>query len=125
MPVFESLYGNEEQLSAHKKAILQACRTGDLAQLQQLYQAHNIQPGSRIARTEDNDGSPLTLPLIHYLLDYGADPRKGSWRGCGAIHVVLEFSQPLEIIDKMVEKGGMVNLLILSEAIRKRRLEVL
>lgn len=64
MPVFESLYGNEEQLPAHNKAILQAYRTGDLAQLQQLYQAHNIQPGPKIARAEDNEGSSLTFKLV-------------------------------------------------------------
>lgn len=35
---FEFMYGNEEQLPAHKKEMLEACRAGDLSWLQQLYQ---------------------------------------------------------------------------------------
>lgn len=73
----------------------------------------------------DSPASDKTLPLKHYLLDNESGPREGSWRGCGALHVMLEFSQPLEIIDKMVEKGGTVKLLIISEAIMTRRVDVL
>lgn len=60
-----------------------------------------------------------------YLLENGADPREGSWAGCGALYAVLQFSQPLEIIVKMVEKGGTVNSLVFSKAITKQRLDAL
>lgn len=66
-----------------------------------------------------------TLPLIHCLLDNGAEPREGSWRGCGALYAALEFSWPLEIIDKMVQKGGEVNLLIFLEAVIMRWVDAL
>lgn len=191
--------------------MLQACRAGDLPQPQQIYQAHNFQPGAKLDWMENDnrlttvfklfitaiihEHAPIlryllfmhpeedltyelvvqgivdhpnleimelvcahqpgivnlgyghirtflteacqgggtyksppsnkTLPLIHYLLDNGADPREGSWRGCGALHVALEFSQPLEIIDKIVKKGETVDSLIFSEAIMNRRIDAL
>lgn len=46
-----TLYGNEEQLPAHKKAILQACRTGDLSQA-------TIPSQDPETWTEDLDGTP-------------------------------------------------------------------
>lgn len=201
---FDFLYGNEWQLPVHKRKMLQACQTGDLSQLQQIYQAHNIQPGAKLDWMENDSrpttvfklfvtaiihehvrivsyllsmhperdlnyelvaqaiidhpnleimelvrahqpdivnlgwlhirtflteacrvGGDKTLPLIHYLLDNGADPQEGSWRDCGALHAALEFSRPLEIIDKMVEKGGTVDSLIFSQAVMARRVDAL
>lgn len=76
----EFLYGNEEQLPAHKKEMPQACRTGGLPQLQQIYQAHNIQPRAKLDWMEKDDRPSTTFKLfitaiihehvtiVHYLL---------------------------------------------------------
>lgn len=64
-------------------------------------------------------GSPAndkTLPLMHYLLENGADPKEGSWNGCGALYSALGFSWPLEIMDKMIHKGAVVGILVFDEA---------
>lgn len=208
---FKFVYEDEEKLPAHKTGMLQACRTGDLPQLQQIYQTHNIQPGAKLDWMEKDDRpstlfrlfitviihenvailrylltmhpqydlsyeivakaiidhpnmeivellhahqpdivnlefnflqtflteacrggqgheshtSNMTLPLIHYLLDNGANPREGCFAGCGALYAALDSSQPLEIIVKMVKKGGKVNCLVFSKAMKKKRLDAL
>lgn len=66
-----------------------------------------------------------TVPLILFLLDYGADPQLGCWAGCGALYAALTFSRPLEVIVKMVEKGGEAGRLVLSSAMRNRRFDAL
>lgn len=206
-------YSFEDKLAPHNKAILQACRIGDLARLLKLFQDHNTRPEPRASWREDPHGPPNTrilldqavayqhahivryilstdpsenlatrstvralvetqnleiaellrarapeivnmelshfdtflsaacrggdrfnhdnlpgddsLHLIHYLLDNGADPSEGSWSGCSSIPVAIDFSRPLEIIDKMIEKGGVVNLLVFSSALRRRRMDAL
>lgn len=207
-------YSFENKLAPHNKAILQACRTGDLARLIQLFQDHNTRPEPRASWREDPNGPPNTrilldqavvyqhahivryllsispfekklatkstvralvetqnleiaevlrtrapeivnmelghfdtflsaacrggdgcnhdnlpgddsLPLIHYLLDNGADPSEGSWGGCGSIPAAIDFARPLEVIEKMIEKGGVVNLLAFSSAVRNRRIDAL
>ncbi|BCS21587.1 uncharacterized protein APUU_22019A [Aspergillus puulaauensis] len=204
-------YSFEEQLPPHSKAILQACRAGDLAQLQQILKDYSIKPSTSASWGRDLNGPPNTrmlleeavshqhasivrfllsidpsndidskdigrslvesqnleilelirarapdivnvdlshfdtflsaacqvggtwdnppgdesLPLVHYLLDNGADPNEGGFGGCGSIPAAIEFSRPLEIIDKMVEKGGVVNLLVFSSAVRARRIDAL
>lgn len=72
--------------------------------------------------TYDSPPSNKTLPLIHYLMGNGADPQKGSWRDCGALCTALEFSRPLEILDKMIDKGAAVDDFVFSEAVRSRRI---
>lgn len=67
----------------------------------------------------------MTISLVHYLLDNGADPQIGCFAGCGALYVALESSQPLEIIVKMVQKGGWVDRLVLFMAMKKKRLDSL
>lgn len=67
-------------------------------------------------------GSPAsdkTLPLIHYLLDNGADPKEGSWNGYGALYSALGT------MNKMIHKGAVVGILVFDEAIRKQRLDSL
>lgn len=61
---FEFLYGNEEQLPVHKKQMLQACRAGDLSQLQQIYEAHNIQPGAKLDWMENDDRLTTVFKLF-------------------------------------------------------------
>lgn len=48
----------------------------------------------------DSPTSDMTLALTHYLLDNRADPREGSWNGCGALYSALEFSRPLDIYEQ-------------------------
>ena len=67
----------------------------------------------------------MTVPLVHYLLDHGADPIEGCFAGCGALYPALESSLPLEIIVKMVQKGGVVNRPVLTMAMKKKRLDAL
>lgn len=74
----------------------------------------------------DRPPSNKTLPLIHYLLDNGADPRRGSWRDeVGALDPALAFSRPLEILDKMIGKGATVNRIVFVEAVRHQRIDAL
>lgn len=203
---FEWVYRNEANLPDFKKEMLEACKTGNLSQLQQIYQTHDIQPGAQLDWMEkdesptmvfrlnvtaiihehvpilkyllsmhptcdlyyetvvlaivdhpnlemldvivkhqpdiiniqyrhthtfltdacqggsyDSPPSDKTLPLIHYLLDHGADPRRGSWRDCGALCTALESKRSLEIIEKMMAKGATVDDFIFSAAIKGQR----
>lgn len=68
--------------------------------------------------------SNATLPLIHYLLDNGADPREGCW-ACGALYAALAFSQSLEIIFKVIKEGGKVDRLASLCAMRMKCLDAL
>jgi hypothetical protein len=202
----------EEPLPAHKKAMLEACESGDISELQKLFQAHNVKLGDLPVYLESNGGPPSTwkmislavaqkhhstvayllstypiidlwneaiiqaildnpsiktfkllhshspriidfefdpmrtilteacrggapswdfpassetLPLIHYLLDNGADPNIGSFVGGGALLVALRFSRPLEIIKKIVRRGGFIGGLVISEAMHRNRLDAL
>ena len=98
------MYGNAPKLPAYKKEMIQACRgMGHMTVL-----------------------SNKTLPLIHYLLDNGADPRRGSWRDeVGALDPALAFSWPLEILNKMIDKGATVNRIVFVEAVRQQRADAL
>ena len=205
---FEWVYRNEANFPDFKKEMLEACRTGNLSQLQQIYQAHDIQPGVNLEWMEGDKPPTIftlnitaiihehvpilqyllsmhptsnlnlemvvlaivdhpnlemldvivkhqpdiiniqyrhshtfltdacqgggsynsppnekTLPLIHYLLDKGADPRMGPWRDCGALCTALEFKRPLEILEKMMDNGGTVDDFVFSAAIKNRRLD--
>ena len=54
----------------------------------------------------------MTVPLIHYLLDNGADSQIGCFAECGALYAALESSQLLEIIVKIMiqKRGGEITL---------------
>ena len=61
---FKFLCGNEKQLLVNKKQMLQAFRAGDLPQLQQIYQAHNIQPGAKLDWMENDDRLTTVFKLF-------------------------------------------------------------
>jgi len=61
-------------------------------------------------------GNPL---LPNYLLDNGADPNEGGFPGAGPLFYAVQFSQPLEVVKKMVDCGAMITKAVLSEAQRK------
>lgn len=65
------------------------------------------------------------VPILHLLIDYGADLNDGWGPGGGALYAALIGSQPGEIIEKMVQKGGDVSPTIIHTAIKKERLDVL
>lgn len=68
--------------------------------------------------------SNATLPLIHYLLDNGADPREGCW-ACGALYAALAFSHSLEIIFRIIKEEGKVDRLASLCAIGMKCLDTL
>lgn len=72
--------------------------------------------------TYDSPPSNKTLPLSHYLLDMGLT-QKGSWRDCGSLCTALELSRPLEILDRMLDKGATVYDFVFSEAVRSQRID--
>lgn len=65
------------------------------------------------------------LPLLHFLLDHGADPREGGLGASGALLPALESAQPLEIIEKILRCGASVNILVFSTAVRMERVDAL
>lgn len=71
------------------------------------------------------DSAISILPLLHYLLDNGADPREGGLGASGALLPALESKQPLEIIEKMLRCGASVNILVFRTAARMKRVDAL
>ena len=67
-------------------------------------------------------GNPV---LPDFLLDHGADPEEGGFPGMGPLYYAVLFSQPIELIAKMIEQGAVVRSAVMREAIRKERPELL
>lgn len=63
------------------------------------------------------------VPILHVLLDNGADVDDG-WPRHGALYSAIYYKQPLEIIQKIVSKGGDINSGNLIQAIQHGRLDV-
>ncbi|KAK3938221.1 hypothetical protein QBC46DRAFT_390685 [Diplogelasinospora grovesii] len=66
------------------------------------------------------------VPVLHVLLDNGADLWDGFGPGAGALWAALEGGQPIEIIDKIVNKAGgeMISRRNVSLAIQLGRADV-
>jgi hypothetical protein len=65
------------------------------------------------------------VPVLHVLLDNGADVNDGWGPSGGALYAAILGSQPLEIIDKMVQKGAIVSSRVLHLVVENERLDVL
>ena len=65
------------------------------------------------------------VPIIHVLLDNGADVHDGFGPGGGALYAALLGSPLREIIERIVENGGYISWRVLSTAIGEERLDVL
>jgi len=87
-----------------------------------------------IVDCEDDDGIDSALimalklsqsPLLPgYLLDHGADPNNGGLGGVGPLYWAVQYSQPLEVVKKMVEAGAEVKSIIVAAAVEKQDLEL-
>lgn len=64
-------------------------------------------------------------PVLHVLMDYGADLNDGYGPGGGALYAAILGDQPKEIVEKMVEKGAIVSFRVVYLAVEKRRVDVL
>lgn len=68
-------------------------------------------------------------PVIHVLLDYGADLNNGMLGGAGALYAAILGSQSMEIIDRILESkppyAASVGSFAISEAIKKERVDIL
>ncbi|KIM97061.1 hypothetical protein OIDMADRAFT_57703 [Oidiodendron maius Zn] len=63
------------------------------------------------------------VPILHVLLDNGADVDDG-WPRHGALYSAIHYKRPLEIIRKIVSKGANINSGNLIQAIQHDRLDV-
>ncbi|KAI6092236.1 hypothetical protein F4821DRAFT_225184 [Hypoxylon rubiginosum] len=63
-------------------------------------------------------------PVLHVLLDNGADVNDGWGSGGGALYAAILGSQPLDVIGKIVDKGGVVSTRITSLAIGQGRVDI-
>ncbi|KAK0108654.1 hypothetical protein ONS95_003447 [Cadophora gregata] len=68
---------------------------------------------------------PKINPLIHVLLDTGADVNDGMGPGGGALLAAIWGDQGKDIILKIVKKGGFVAGPVLTAALQKERVDVL
>ena len=69
-----------------------------------------------------SSGNPL---LPEYLLDHGANPEVGGIAGQGPLYTAVIRDLPSSLIQKMVQCGGVVRLVVLSAAIEHQRIDVL
>lgn len=65
------------------------------------------------------------VPVLHVLLDCGADVNDGWGPGGGALYAAILGSQPAEIIDKIFKNGGMISTSVIYAAVKNERLDVL
>lgn len=70
-------------------------------------------------------GGPECLPLIHYLLDNGADTEIGWFAGRGALYTTVLHSQPIEVIEIFIDKSSYGVMSEIHEAITQQRPDAL
>jgi len=68
---------------------------------------------------------PKADPLIHVLLDAGADVNDGLGPRAGALLAALQGEQEKNIVVKIVRKGGLVSERVLYTAVEKERMDIL
>lgn len=82
----------------------------------------SIDSGMRCLLTEACARSPEKIvPVLHVLLDNGADVNDGCGPGGGALFAALLGGQPLEVIAKIGDKGGRISTGCVLAAIRLGR----
>ncbi|PVH70901.1 hypothetical protein DL98DRAFT_521360 [Cadophora sp. DSE1049] len=64
-------------------------------------------------------------PLIHVLLDAGADVNDGMGPGGGALVAALLGGQGKDVVVKILKRGGSVGQYVLNVAVKKERVDVL
>ncbi|KAJ5370522.1 uncharacterized protein N7496_006614 [Penicillium cataractarum] len=69
------------------------------------------------------DSIKLTLPLLHFLLNHGADLYAGGVGASRGLLSAVESGQPWEVIGKMSECGASVNVLVFWAAARVERVD--
>lgn len=61
-----------------------------------------------------------TIPVL--MLEHGSDPNNGGFSGMGPLWWAVYYDQPVEVITKMVEMGGIVHSSIVTLAVSKQSL---
>jgi hypothetical protein len=69
--------------------------------------------------------SKKIVPVLHVLIDNGAHLNDGRGPSCEALYSAILGSQPLEVVDNMVQKGARVGSRVFHLAIENERLDVL
>lgn len=82
----------------------------------------SIDSGMRCFLTEACARPPEEIePVLHVLLDNGADVNDGWGPGGGALFAALMGGQPLEVIAKIVDRGGRISTGYVLAAIQRGR----
>jgi hypothetical protein len=86
----------------------------------------SLDSGMRTFLTEACLSPPLKSgPLIHVLLDAGADVNDGLGPGGGALSAALRGGQEKDVVVKIVRKGGYVSKQVIHCAVEKERVDIL
>jgi hypothetical protein len=89
------------------------------------FASYSVDSGMRCFLTDACARPPETIvPVLHVLLDNGADVNDGWGPGGGALFAAVLGGQPLEIIAKIVDKGGRISTGCILSAIRRGRADV-
>ncbi|ODM21176.1 hypothetical protein SI65_04229 [Aspergillus cristatus] len=80
-------------------------------------------------RSHSDNFMARMLALVHYLLDNGASPAEHVYeqrfRGDGALLPAVRSRLPIDVIEKMVKCGAVVDVEVFGEAVGGRRVDVL
>lgn len=119
-------------LSQHIDIVQYVLSSSDISILQILlahdpnFASISLDYGMRCFLTEACFCPPARIePLIHVLLDTGADVNDGLGPGGGALLASLEGGQSKDIVLKIVKKGGEVSNRVIYAAAKKSRVDVL
>ncbi|OIW26696.1 hypothetical protein CONLIGDRAFT_646846 [Coniochaeta ligniaria NRRL 30616] len=89
------------------------------------FASYSVDYGMRCFLTDACARAPEEIvPVLHVLLDNGADVNDGWGPGGGALFAALLGDQPLEIIAKIVDKGGRISTGCIFSAIQRGRADV-
>ncbi|KAI1659199.1 hypothetical protein F4813DRAFT_354147 [Daldinia decipiens] len=89
------------------------------------FASFSIDSGMRSFLTDACARPPEEIgPVLHVLLDYGADVYDGWGPGGGALYAAVIGGQSLEIVERILERTSAVSRRNVSEAIRRGRVDV-
>ncbi|EXJ75465.1 uncharacterized protein A1O5_02161 [Cladophialophora psammophila CBS 110553] len=80
-------------LSPHQEAMVEACKTGQLAQLQRLFEEHHVKQGHEIIWYNDTkgEGAPTTATLFEAAISHG---QQSNVRCLRSIYPDFDFREP-------------------------------
>ncbi|KIX06949.1 uncharacterized protein Z518_04925 [Rhinocladiella mackenziei CBS 650.93] len=83
-------------LSPHQEAMIEACKTGQLAQLQRLFEEHHVKQGHEIIWYKDTkgEGAPTTAMLFEAAISHG---QQSTVRYLRSIYPAFDFREPWSV----------------------------